>query len=96
MSPARTAGGQANAAARDLSGAARHAVRAAGQAAAAAHELDAAACGLKAAPAAAPEEAGDGAGRLECPGQRDQLPEAIRELVPGGQRSRRRHLPASA
>jgi hypothetical protein len=37
MPPARTAAGRANAAARDLSGAARHAAHAAGQAAAVAH-----------------------------------------------------------
>ena len=50
---ARTAGGHANAAARDLSGAARHAAYAAGQAAAvghvAAHELGAAAYAIRAA-----------------------------------------------
>jgi hypothetical protein len=96
MSRARTAAGHANAAARDLSGAARHATHTAGQAAAvahvAAHELVAAAYGLKAAHAAAPEGAGDSAGRLECLWQRDQLPEAIRELVLGDQRLRKRHL----
>jgi hypothetical protein len=87
MSQARTAAGHANAAARDLSGAARHATHAAGQAAAVAHvathELGAAAYGLKAAHAAAPEGVGDSAGLLECLWQRYQLPEAIRELVPG-------------
>ena len=96
MSQARTAAGHANAAARDLSGAARHATHAAGQAAAVAHvavhELGAAAYGLKAAHAAAPEGVGDSAGRLECLWQRDQLPEAIRELVLGDQRLRKRHL----
>ena len=85
MSQARTAAGHANAAARDLSGAGRHAGHAVGQAAAVAHvathELGAAAYGLKAAHAAAPEGVGDSAGRLECLWQRDQLPEAIRELV---------------
>jgi hypothetical protein len=84
MSQARTAAGHANAAARDLSGAARHAAYAAGQAAAvahvAAHELGAAAYAIKAARAAAPEGEGESAGRLECRWQRDQLPEAIREL----------------
>jgi hypothetical protein len=35
---------------------------------------------------------GDSAGRLECPWRRDQLPEAIRELVLGDQRLRKRHL----
>ena len=92
MSEARTAAGHANAAARDLSGAARHAVYAAGQAAAvahvAAHELGAAAYAIKAARAAAAEGEGETAGRLECRWQRDQLPEAIRELVLDDQRSR--------
>ena len=73
------------AAARDLSGAARHAAYAAGQAAAvahvAAHELGAAAYAIKAACATAPEGEGESAGRLECRWQRDQLPGSIRELV---------------
>src|SRR5215472_3846062 len=47
----------------------------------AAHELGAAAYAIKAARAAAPEGEGEAAGRLECQWQRDQLPEAIRELV---------------
>jgi hypothetical protein len=86
MSEARAAAGHANAAARDLSGAARNAAFAAGQAAAvphvAAHELGAAAYAIKAARAAASEEGeGESAGRLECRWQREQLPEAIRELV---------------
>ena len=80
------------AAARDLSGAPRHAAYAAGQAAVvahvAAHELGAAAYAIKAARAAAPERAGESAGRLECRWQRDQLPEAIRELVLDDQRLR--------
>lgn len=92
MSQARTAAGHANAAARDLSRAARHAAYAAGQAAAvahvAAHELGAAAYAIKAARAAAPEGEGESAGRLECRWQRDQLPEAIRELVLDDQRLR--------
>ena len=92
MSQARTAAGHANAAARDLHGAARHAAYAAGQAAAvahvAAHELGAAAYAIKAARAAAPEGEGESAGRLECRWQRDQLPEAIRELVLDDQRLR--------
>ena len=92
MSEARSAAGHANAAARDLRGAARHAAHAAGQAAAvahvAAHELGAAAYAIKAARAAAPEGAGEAAGRLECRWQRDQLPEAIRELVLDDQRLR--------
>ena len=92
MTQARTAAGHANAAARDLSGAARHAAYAAGQAAAvahvAAHELGAAAYAIKAARAAAPDGEGESAGRLECRWQRDQLPEAIRELVLDDQRLR--------
>ena len=85
MTQARTAAGHAMAAARDLRGAARHAAYAAGQAGAvphvAAHELGAAAYAIKAARAGAPEGEGEAAGRLECRWQRDQLPEAIRELV---------------
>jgi hypothetical protein len=92
MTQARTAAGHAMAAVRDLSGAARHAAYAAGQAAAvahvAAHELGAAAYAIKAARAAAPERGGESAGRLECRWQRDQLPEAIRELVLDDQRLR--------
>jgi len=80
------------AAARDLRGAARHAAYAAGQAGAvahvAAHDLGAAAYAIKAARAAAPEGEGESAGRLECRWQRDQLPEAIRELVLDDQRLR--------
>ena len=92
MSQARAAGSHAMAAARDLSGAARHAAYAAGQAAVvahvAAHELGAAAYAIKAARAAAPEGEGGSTGRLECRWQRDQLPDAIRELVLDDQRFR--------
>ncbi len=92
MSESRAAAGHANAAARDLSGAARHAAYAAGQAAAvahvAAHELGAAAYAIKAARAAAPEGEAELTGQLECRWQRDQLPEAIRELVLDDQRLR--------
>src|SRR5438105_15096511 len=92
MSQAREAAGAANAAARELTGAARHAAHAAGQAAAvahvAAHELGAAAYAIKAARAAAPESEGESSGRLECRWQRDQLPDAIRELVLDDQRLR--------
>lgn len=92
MSEARAAGGHAMAAARDLRGAARHAAYAAGQAAVvahvAAHELGAAAYAIKAARAAAPADESERAGRLECQWQRDQLPEAIRELVLDDQRLR--------
>jgi hypothetical protein len=92
MTKSRTAAGHAQGAARDLRGAARHAAYAAGQAAAvahvAAHELGAAAYAIRAARAAAPEGAGEQAGRLECQWQRDQLPVAIRELVLDDQRLR--------
>jgi hypothetical protein len=92
----RAAGGHAMGAARDKRGAARHAAYAAGQAGVvahvAAHELGAAAYAIKAARAAAPDGAADGAadaaGRRECRWQRDQLPEAIRELVLDDQRLR--------
>ncbi|MBW9213564.1 hypothetical protein KV102_01800 [Mumia sp. zg.B53] len=91
MSESRAAGGHAMAAARDLRGAARHAAFAAGQAAVtahvAAHELGAAAYAIKAARAAAPAAAQD-AGRMECRWQREQLPEAIRDLVLDDQRLR--------
>lgn len=92
MIQARAAGGGAMAAARVLSGSARHAAFAAGQAGVvahvAAHELGAAAYAIKAARAAAPAGEGDSAGRLECRWQREQLPEEIRELVLDDQRLR--------
>jgi len=92
MSQARSAGGHAMAAARGLVGTPRHAAFAAGQAAVvahvAAHGLGAAAYAIKARRAAAPEGQGEGAGRLECRWQRDQLPEAIRELVVDDQQLR--------
>lgn len=53
----------------------------------AAHELGAAAYAIKAARAAAPDQS-ETAGRRECQWQRDQLPEAIRELVLEDQRLR--------
>ncbi len=89
---ARTAAGHANAAARDLDGAPRHAAYAAGQAAAvghvAAHELGAAAYAVRAARAAASGGESDAAGRLECQWQRAQLPDQIRDLVLDDQRLR--------
>jgi hypothetical protein len=92
MTEARAAGGHAMGAARELRGAARHAAYAAGQAGAvahvAAHDLGAAAYAIKAACAAAPEADAELARRLECQWQRDQLPEAIRELVLDDQRLR--------
>jgi hypothetical protein len=85
MTQSRTAAGHAMGAARDLRGAARDAAYAAGQAAAvahvAAHDLGAAAYAIKAARAAVVESERDRAGRLECQWQREQLPDAIRELV---------------
>jgi thymidine phosphorylase len=92
MMQARAAGGHAMGAARDLRGAARHAAYAAGQAGAvahvAAHDLGAAAYAIKAVRAAAPDGEGEAAGRLECQWQRDQLPEAVRDLVLDDQRLR--------
>ena len=92
MSQSREAGGHAMAAARDLSGAARYAAYAAGQAAVvahvAAHELGAAAYAIKAARAAAPSGEEKSSGQRECRWQRDQLPDAIRELVLDDQRLR--------
>jgi thymidine phosphorylase len=79
-------------AARDLTGAARHAAYAAGQAGVvahvAAHELGAAAYAIKAARATASDRQSEAAGQLECRWQRDQLPGAIRELVLDDQRLR--------
>jgi len=92
MSQSRDSAGHAQAAARELSGAARHVAYAAGQAAAvahvAAHELGAAAYAIKAVRAAAPDGEVERAGRLECQWQREQLPEAIRDLVLDDQRLR--------
>ena len=53
-----------------------------------AHELGAAAYAIKAARAAAPGCESESAGRLECRWQREQLPDAIRELVLEDQRLR--------
>jgi hypothetical protein len=92
MSQCRAAGGHAMAAARELRGAARHTAYAAGQAAVvahvAAHNLGAAAYAIKAVRATAPGREGESAGRLECRWQREQLPDAIRELVVEDQRLR--------
>jgi hypothetical protein len=85
MTEARNAAGHAMGAARDLHGAAREAAYAAGQAAAvahvAAHELGAAAYAIRAARAAVVENEREKAGRMECRWQREQLPDAIRDLV---------------
>ncbi len=92
MTQARNAAGFANAAARELSGAPRYAAYAAAQAAAvahvAAHQLGAAAYAIKAVRAAAPQGESASAGRVECQWQRQQLPEAIRDLVLDDQRLR--------
>jgi len=65
---------------------------AAGQGAVAAHvpehQLGAAAYAIKAVRAAAPEPEAEDVGRRECRWQRDQLPEAIRQLVVDDQRRR--------
>ena len=92
MMQSRAAGGHAMAAARVLAGAAREAAFAAGQAACvphvAEHELGAAVYAIRAARAAAPAGDRDEAGRRECAWQREQLPDAIRELVLDDQRRR--------
>jgi hypothetical protein len=92
MTQARKAAFAANAAAREVSGAAKEAAHAAGQAVAvahvAAHELGAAAYAIRAVRAAAPENEREDAGRLECQWQRAQLPIEIRELVLDDQRLR--------
>ncbi len=54
----------------------------------AAHELGAAAYAIRAARAAVIESERDEAGRLECQWQREQLPDAIRDLVLDDQRLR--------
>ncbi len=92
MTESRAAGGHAMGAARDKRGAARHAAYAAGQAGAvphvAAHDLGAAAYAIKATCAAVPPGEAETVRRRECQWQRDQLPEAIRELVLDDQRLR--------
>jgi hypothetical protein len=92
MTASRAAGGHAMAAARPLSGPARHAAFAAGQAAVvahvAAHELGAAAYAIKAARASAAPGDADAVGRRECRWQRRQLAPAIRDLVLDDQRIR--------
>ena len=92
MAKSRSAGGHANAAARDLNGAARFAAFSAGQtgcvAHVAAHELGAAAYAIKAACEAAPSSEADEVGRLECTWQRSQLPSEIRSLVLDDQKLR--------
>ena len=92
MRDAHKAAFVANAAAREVSGAAKFAALAAGQAVAvahvAAHELGAAAYAIRAASEAMPEGKRDDAARQECWWQREQLPDAIRDLVIDDQRTR--------
>jgi hypothetical protein len=80
------------AAARELSGPARHAALAAGQVAVVAHvathELGAAAYAIKVVRAAAPAGQGNSAGRLECRWQRQQPSDVVSGLVPDDQRLR--------
>ena len=91
MMASRAAGGHAMGAAREVTGAARHAAYAAGQAACVAHvaehNLGAAAYAIKAARAGIPRDERL-AGCLECAWQREQLPDAIRQLVVVDQRRR--------
>ncbi|MDQ6895182.1 MAG: hypothetical protein M3171_01000 [Actinomycetota bacterium] len=92
MMTSRAAGGHAMGAARDLRGAPRYAAYAAGQAACvahvAAHDLGAAAYAIKAVRAAAVVGDDEAAGPRECRWQRDQLPDAVRELVVDDQQRR--------
>ena len=92
MTEARTSAGHANAAARDLKGAPRHAAYAAAQAAnvahVAAHELGAAAYAIRAAQAAAPKGDEQRARHAENQWQRAALPAEIRDLVLDDQRLR--------
>ncbi len=92
MMQAKDAAGDAYDAAREVTGAAKHAAQSAAQAAVvahvAAHELGAAAYAIRAARATAPAGEEEDAGRLECRWQREQLPEAIRDLVLDDQRLR--------
>ncbi len=82
---AREAAFAAHAAARSTSDAAREVARAAGHAVATAHmadhELGAAAYAIKAVRLASADPEAMAAGARECRWQREQLPEAIRELV---------------
>jgi hypothetical protein len=92
MKQARMAAFASNAAAREVSGAAKVAALSAGQAAAvghvAAHELGAAAYAIRAVVAASPEDKKEMFRRQECQWQREKLPERIRDLVIDDQRLR--------
>src|SRR3954447_20120665 len=90
MMQARKAAGHAQAAARNLRGAPRHAAYAAGQAAVVPHVAapgeGAGAYAIRAVRAAAPKHEAERAGRAECRWQRDLLGQEIRELVLDDQR----------
>ncbi|MPR35812.1 putative immunity protein [Salmonirosea aquatica] len=92
MKEAHQAAFASNAAAKGLPDAARFAALAAGQAVAvahvAAHELGAAAYAIRAVRESVEEEEKERAGHKECQWQRDQLPDAIRELVLDDQKVR--------
>jgi hypothetical protein len=92
MKRAHQAAFAANAAAKGMPDAARFAALAAGQAVAvahvAAHELGAAAYAIRASRASVGEKEQAEMGRQECQWQRDQLPDAIRELVLDDQKAR--------
>ena len=92
MRQSRVCAYDANAAAKEVSGASKYAAFAAGQAAAvahvAAHELGAAAYAIRAMQAAVPDSEREKAGSHECQWQWKQLPDEIRELVLDDQRLR--------
>ena len=92
MQQAHKAAFAANAAGRGLPDAARFAALAAGQAVAvahvAAHQLGAAAYAIRAVRESVEENEKDKRGRNECQWQRDQLPDAIHELVLDDQMAR--------
>jgi hypothetical protein len=96
MTEARQASYAAHEAARATTGAAQEAARAAGHAVATAHmadhELGAAAYAIRAARAASPPDQREETGRSECQWQREQLPEAIRELVLSDEERRNKKL----
>jgi hypothetical protein len=97
LGEAREAAVAAHAAARSLSdAAAREVARAAGHAVATAHmadhELGAAAYAIKAVRLASPASDAMAAGERECRWQREQLPEAIRELVLSDEEKRNKKL----
>jgi hypothetical protein len=94
---AREAAFAAHAAARSVSdAAAREVARAAGHAVATAHmadhELGAAAYAIRAVRLASPASDAIAAGKHECQWQREQLPEAIRELVLSDEEQRNKKL----